>query len=90
MINTLHKLHGRAMAQAVSRQPLTTEARIRTRVSPCRICGGGIGTGTDFSPSSLFFVVIILPTQFHIHLRDEQNARWWPQFRDKASPHPRK
>jgi hypothetical protein len=26
---------GRAMAQAVSRRPLTTEARVRSRVSPC-------------------------------------------------------
>jgi hypothetical protein len=30
----------RAMAQAVSRRPLTAEARVRSRVSPCRICGG--------------------------------------------------
>jgi hypothetical protein len=31
---------GRAMAQAVCRQPLTAEARDRVRVSPCVICGG--------------------------------------------------
>jgi hypothetical protein len=37
---------GRAMAQAVSRRPLTTEAR------PCGICGGQSGTGTGFSPST--------------------------------------
>jgi hypothetical protein len=30
---------GRAMAQVVSRRPLTVEARIRARASPCRICG---------------------------------------------------
>jgi hypothetical protein len=28
---------GRAMAQAVSRRPLTTDARVRSRVSPCGI-----------------------------------------------------
>jgi hypothetical protein len=31
---------GRAMSQAVSRRPLTAEARVRSRVSPCGICGG--------------------------------------------------
>jgi hypothetical protein len=41
-------LHGRAMAQAVSRRPLTAEARFRSRASSCGICGGQIGTGTVF------------------------------------------
>jgi hypothetical protein len=44
------------MAQAVSRRPLTAEAR----VSPCGICGGQNGTGTGFSPSTSVF-----PCQFH-------------------------
>jgi hypothetical protein len=35
---------GRAMAQAVSRWPLTAEAR----VNPCGICGGQSGTGAGF------------------------------------------
>ena len=35
---------GRAMAQALSRRPLTAEARVRSRVSPCGICGGQSGT----------------------------------------------
>jgi hypothetical protein len=43
---------GRAMAQAVSRRPLTAEARVRTRLSPCGICSGQSDTGSDFSPSS--------------------------------------
>jgi hypothetical protein len=30
---------GRAMAQAVSRRPLTAETRVRSRVRPCGICG---------------------------------------------------
>ena len=51
---------GRAMAQAVSRRPLTAEEQVRSRVSPCRICGGQSGTGTDFSPSTSAF-----PCQFH-------------------------
>jgi hypothetical protein len=50
---------GRAMPQAVSRRPLTAEARVRYRVSQCGICGGQSGTGTAFSPSTSGF-----PCQF--------------------------
>jgi hypothetical protein len=57
----LHKSRaGRAMAQAVSRRPPTAEARFRSRVSPCGICGGQSGTGRGFSPSTSVF-----PCQFH-------------------------
>jgi hypothetical protein len=48
------------MVQAVSRRLLTGEARVRSRVSPCGICGGQNGTGTGFSPS-----ILVLPCQFH-------------------------
>jgi hypothetical protein len=51
---------GRAMGQAVSRKPPTAEARVRSRVSTCAICGGQCGTGTGFSASSSAF-----PCQFH-------------------------
>jgi hypothetical protein len=37
------------MAQAVSQRPLTAEAPVRSRVSPCGICGGQSGTGIGFS-----------------------------------------
>jgi hypothetical protein len=39
---------GRAMAQAVSRRPPITELRVRSRVSPCGICGGQSGIMTGF------------------------------------------
>jgi hypothetical protein len=51
---------GPAMTQVVSRRPLTAEARVRARVNPRGICGGQIGTGTGFSPSSSVF-----PCQYH-------------------------
>jgi hypothetical protein len=47
--------YGHAMAQAVSRQPLTAEEWVLTRVSPHGICGGQSDTGTDFSPHSSVF-----------------------------------
>jgi hypothetical protein len=56
----LNHTQGRAMVQAVSRRPLTAEARVRSRASPCGICGGQSGTGTGFSPSTS-----VLPCQFH-------------------------
>jgi hypothetical protein len=48
------------MAQAVSRRPPTVEARVRSRVSPCGICGGQSDTGTGFSSSTS-----VLLCQFH-------------------------
>ena len=48
------------MAQAVSRRPLTAEARVRYRVSPRGFCCGRRGTGTGFTPSTSVF-----PFQFH-------------------------
>jgi hypothetical protein len=49
-----------AMAQVVSRQPLTAEARALSLASPYEICGRQSGTGTDFSPSTSVF-----PCQYH-------------------------
>jgi hypothetical protein len=46
---------GHAMAQAVSRRLLTTEARVRSQVSPREICGWQSDTGRGFSPSSSIF-----------------------------------
>jgi hypothetical protein len=43
------------MAQAVSPRSPTAEARVRSQVNPCGICGGQSGTGMGFSPSTLIF-----------------------------------
>jgi hypothetical protein len=48
------------MAQAVSRRPLTAEARVRDRVSQCWIFGEQSDIRTDFSPSSSVFPVSII------------------------------
>jgi hypothetical protein len=76
------------MAQAVSCQSLTAEARVRVRVNPCGICGGQSGSETGFSPSSFSPVNIIPPSLSKLiyHLGDEKYVRLWQQFRD-VSPH---
>jgi hypothetical protein len=56
------------MAQAVSRRPLTAEARVRAWVEACGICGGQSGTAAGFSPSSSVSPVSIIPPLLHIHL----------------------
>jgi hypothetical protein len=51
---------GRAIAQAVRRRAPNAEDRVRSRVSPCEICGGQSGSGTIFFPNTSVF-----PCQFH-------------------------
>jgi hypothetical protein len=50
------------MTQAVNRQHLTAEARIRSRTGPCLICGGQSDTWTSFVSSELRFS---LSVSFH-------------------------
>jgi hypothetical protein len=85
-----NKFHDRAMYQAVNLRPPFFETRVRARVNSSGICGGQIGPETGFLfPSSSVF-----PCQYHstvapylYNLRYEQQARWWPQFRDIVSQH---
>jgi hypothetical protein len=58
----------RAMAQAVSRLPLTTEARVRCLVSLCWICDGQCGTGTGFSPRPSVFPCQYSTVALHTHI----------------------
>jgi hypothetical protein len=60
------------MAQAVSRRPLTTEARVRAWVNPCGICCEQSGTGTGFSPANMSFHSRF-PNSYH--LVDEEYDR---------------
>jgi hypothetical protein len=48
------------MAEAVSRQPLIAESRVRNRLNSCGIFDGKNGTGASFFPSSSGF-----PCQYH-------------------------
>jgi hypothetical protein len=50
------------MAQAVSRWPLTTDSRVRVRVTPCGICDEHSGVGTGFPPSSSVCPCLIIPS----------------------------
>jgi hypothetical protein len=57
------------MAQAVHRWPFTAEARVRAWVSPCGICGGRSGTGSDFFPSaSVFPCQYMIPPLLHTNV----------------------
>jgi hypothetical protein len=59
----LSELHGRAIAQEVSRWLPTAAARVQTRVYSCGICGGQSGAGAGFLrvlqfPLSIFITPI--------------------------------
>jgi hypothetical protein len=61
---------GRVMVQAVSRWPLTAEARVRDWVDPYGICGGQSGTGHVFLPVfSVYPANIIPPCSIFIYHR---------------------
>jgi uncharacterized membrane protein len=59
MLLPLTHIVGRAIAQAVSRRPPTSEARVRSQVSQRGICGGQSGTGTGFPPDYFGFPLSI-------------------------------
>ena len=65
------------MSQAVSFLPLTTEARVRSHVSPYEICGGQSGTGAGFPPSTSVFSPPMLHTRLHLHFGFSKIGQHW-------------
>jgi hypothetical protein len=61
--------YGRAMAQAVSRRPLTAQAR----VSPFGICGAQSGIGTGFFPEYFCFPLSVSFHRRSLTWRNEKN-----------------
>lgn len=55
------------MVQAVSRQSLIVEARVRTKTILCGICGRQRGIGRGFSPRTWVFLVSTIPPGLHTH-----------------------
>jgi hypothetical protein len=56
------------MIQAVSRRPLTAEARDSARVNPCGIYGGQSGAGTRFLRFLLFPLSILFDRRSPTHI----------------------
>jgi hypothetical protein len=54
------------MAQAISRQDITAEARVRAQVSPCEICGGKVAVRQIFSEFFGFTVSVFHHTAFAV------------------------
>ena len=48
------------MAQAVSRQPFTAEARVRSQANSCEVCYEQSGSGIVVSPTALVFPMLVL------------------------------
>ena len=47
------------MAQAVGRQPLTAEARVRSQANSCEVCYGPSGSGIVVSLTTLVFPKLV-------------------------------
>ena len=62
----ISSLRGRAIALAVSRWFLTTEARVPVQDNPCGACYGQSGKGKDVSSSMSVFPTHVTPQTLHI------------------------
>ena len=50
------------------RRPLTTEVQVRSRASPCEICGGQRDSGEGFYSNTSLSSFSIIPKMLHAHL----------------------
>jgi hypothetical protein len=68
-------------AQAVSSGPLTADDRVRSKVSPCGICGGRSGIEKDFSPS-----IVVFPCQYRsTNAPYSSSSTCYPYQKDKRA-----
>jgi hypothetical protein len=60
----------RAVVQVVSRWPPTAGPWLRFQATPCEVCGGKVGSGAGFSPSTFVMPVCIISPivrdEFHV------------------------
>jgi len=70
---------GRAVAQAVSGQPVTARARVRSQISPSEICAAQSSTGTVSLVSPVSSIPPILHTHLHrqLLLPEKQMVQAW-------------
>jgi hypothetical protein len=68
---------GRAVAEAVSRRLPTAEARVRSQVKSCGICGGQSGTGVGFLRVLRFPLPILIPATAPCSSSSSSTIRGW-------------
>ena len=80
------------MVLAVNYRPLTTETRVRSKFSPCDICGGKSGIGWDFSPGTAVFLLSLSLHQcskfistYSLLLPEGQTGRVWEPSKKQFS-----
>jgi len=81
-------IHTTLQAQAVSRRPVTAEARVRSQASPGGICGGHSVNGTDFSPSTSAFPCqcIVTSAQYpstYFSYQKDKRAKLWNLLKEQ-------